>query len=99
MKYLLLASLATVVSVCSISPSFTNMNGVDLAAYNRELPPEKHVYCVQEADTSTCIRKSICRSYEDSVALNERAAMALDLLNSRPNYGLPNSFQDGPFRD
>ena len=75
------------------------MNGVDLAAYNRELPPERHVYCVQEADTSTCIRKSICRSYEDSVALNERAAMTLDLLNSRPNYGLPNSIQDGPFRD
>ena len=98
MKYLLLVSLATVVSVCS-SPSFTNMNGVELVAYNCELPPEKHVYCVQEADTSTCIRKSICLSYEDSVALNERAAMTLDLLNSRPNYGLPNSIQDGPCRD
>ena len=95
MKYLLLASLATVFSVCS-SPSFTNINGVELAAYSRELPPEKHVYCVQEADMFTYIRKSICRSCEDWVAFNGRAAMTLDLLNSRPNYGQPNSIQNGP---
>lgn len=100
MKYLLLAGLAIVVSACSSKgPSFTNMDGMELAAYNRELPPEKHVYCVQEADTSTYIRKSICRSYEDWVALNERAAMTLDVLNSRPNYSLANSIQDGPSHD
>ena len=100
MKYLLLAGLAIVVSACSSNgPSFTSMTAVKLAAYNRELPPEKHVYCVQEADTSTYIRRSICRSYEDWVVLNERAAMTLDVLNSRPNYSLPNSIQDGPSRD
>jgi len=100
MKYLLLAGFAIVVSACSSNgPSFIGMNELELAAYNRELPPEKHVYCVREADTSTYIRKRICRSYEDWIAHNERAAMTLEVLNSRPNYSLPNSIQDGPFRD
>lgn len=100
MRYLLLVGLAIVVSACgSNRPSFSSMNGAELAAYNRELPPEKHVYCVEEADTSTYIRRDICRSYEDWVALSERAAMTLDVLNSRPNYSLPSSIQDGPSRD
>ncbi|PCI79192.1 MAG: hypothetical protein COB20_05255 [SAR86 cluster bacterium] len=101
MKYLLLAGLAIVVSACNSNsdPSFASMSEMELGAYNRELPPEKHVYCVQEADTSTFIRKRICRSYEDWVAHNERAAMTLEVLNSRPNYSLPNSIQNGPSGD
>ena len=101
MKYLLLVVLAITVSACSSNngPSFNTMSEIELAAYNRELPPERHVYCVEEAETSTYIRKRICRSYEDWVAHNERAAMTLDVLNSRPNYSLPNSIQDGPSRN
>ena len=100
MKYLLLTGLAIVVSACgSNGPSFTSMSEVELAAHNRELPPEKHVYCVEEAETSTYIRKRICRSYEDWITHNERAAMTLDVLNSRPSFSLPNSIQDGPSRN
>ncbi len=101
MKYLLLAGLAVIVSSCATNngPSFVSMSEIELAAYNRELPPEKHVFCVHEADTSTFIRKRICRSYEDWVAHNERAAMTLDVLNSRPSFSLPNSIQDGPSRN
>lgn len=101
MKYLLFAGLVTVVSSCSANngPSFVTMSEVELAAYNRELPQEKHVYCVKEADTSSFIRRRICRSYEDWVMHNERSAMALDVLSSRPNYSLPNSIQDGPSRN
>ena len=99
MKYLLLAVLAIVAACNSGAPSFAGMNELELAAYNRELPPERHIYCVQESTTSTFIRKRICRSYEDWVAHNERAAATLDVLNSRPNYSLPNSIQDGPARN
>jgi len=100
MKYLLLTGFALAVTGCSSNgPSFISMNAMELAAYNRDLPPEKHVYCVQEADTSTYIRKNICRSYEDWVAHNERAAMTLDVLNSWPDYSLPNSIQNDPSRN
>ena len=93
-------SLAIIVSACSSNaPSFSRMNEVDLAAYNRQQPPEKHIYCVNEGDTSTFIRKRICRSYEDWIEHNERAAMTLEVLNSRPNYSLPNSIQEWSFRD
>jgi len=96
MKYLLLAVLAIIVSACSSNgPSFTSMNAAEIAAYNRELPPAKHIYCVEEADTSTFIRKRICRSYEDWISLNERATMTLDVLNSPP----PNSIQGGSVWD
>jgi hypothetical protein len=95
MPYLRLMSLAIIVSACSSNaPSFSRMNEVDLAAYNRQQPPEKHIYCVNEGDTSTFIRKRICRSYEDWIVHNERAAMTLEVLNSRPNYSLPNSIQE-----
>lgn len=86
MKYFLLMSLTIIVSACSsIGPSFTSMNELELAAYNRERPPEKHVYCVKEADTSSFIRKRTCRTYGDWIAHNERAWMYIDVLNSRPN--------------
>ena len=101
MKYFLLAGFAILVSSCSANngPSFVTMSELELMAYNRELPPEKHVYCVEGADTSTFIRRRICRSFEDWVTHNEQAAMTLEVLNSRPNYSLPNSIQDGPSRN
>ena len=99
MKCLLLMGLAMVVSTCgSNGPSFISMSAVELNAYNRERPPGKHIFCVEERDTSTFIRKRICRSYEDWMAHNERAAMTLEVLNSRPSYSLPNSIQEWFFR-
>ena len=95
MKFLLLMGLAMVVSACgSNGPSFISMSAVELNAHNRERPPEKHIFCFEERDTSTFIRKRICRSYEDWMAHNERAAMTLEVLNSRPSYSLPNSIQE-----
>lgn len=90
MKYLLVAGLAFLVSSCAANdgPSFANMSALEILAYNRELPPEKHVFCVQEADTSTFIRRRTCRSYEDWITHNERAAMTLDVLHTPANPGL-----------
>jgi hypothetical protein len=75
------------------------MSAIELAAHNRGLPAEEQVFCVREADSSTYIRKLVCQSYEGWLEHNERAAMTVDVLNSRPNYSLPNSIQNGPARD
>jgi hypothetical protein len=100
MKSLLLVSAAIIVTACSNnSPSFISMSEIELAAHNRDLPAEEQIFCVSEADSSTFIRKRVCQSYEGWLEHNERAAMTLDVLNSRPNYILPNSIQDGPARD
>ncbi len=100
MKFLLLVFLAIIVSSCSSNkPSFTSMSELELAEYNRGLPPEKQVFCLQEADSSTYIRRRSCQSFEDWVQQNERAAMTLDVLNSRPSFSLPSSIQDGPARN
>lgn len=100
MKSLLLVSAAIVVTACSNNgPSFVNMNEMELAAHNRGLPAEEQVYCVREADSSTQFRKRICQSYEGWLEHNERTAMTIEVLNSRPNYSLPNSIQDGPPRN
>ena len=100
MESLLLISAAIIVTACSNnSPSFLNMSAIELAAHNRGLPAEEQVFCVRDADSSTYIRKRVCQSYEDWLQHNVRAAMTIDVLNSRPNYRLPNSIQDGPARD
>ena len=100
MKSLLLVSAAIIVTACSNnSPSFVNMSAIELAAHNRGLPAEEQVFCVREADSSTYIRKRVCQSYEEWLEHNERAVMALDVLNSRPNYSLPNSIQNESARD
>ena len=100
MESLLLISAAIIVTACSNnSPSFVNMSAIELAAHNRGLPAEERVFCVREADSSTYIRKLVCQSYEGWLEHNERAAMTVDVLNSRPNYSLPNSIQNGPARD
>ena len=85
MKYLLLMGLTVIVSACSTGTSFTGMNELELAAYNRERPPKEHVYCVKQAETSSFIRKRTCRTYRDWIAHNERAWMYINVLNSRPN--------------
>lgn len=93
MKYLLLAGLAFIVSSCAANsgPSFVNMSEMEIMAYNRGMPPEKQVYCVQEADTSSFIRRRICRSYEDWITHNEQSVMTLDVLHAPPSFGLPSS--------
>ena len=100
MKSLLLVSAAIIVTAYSNnSPSLLNMSAIELAAHNRGLSAEEQVFCVREADSSTYIRKLVCQSYEGWLEHNERAAMTVDVLNSRPNYSLPNSIQNGPARD
>ena len=100
MKSLLLVSAAIIVTACSNnSPSFFNMSAIELAVHNRGLPAEEQVFCVREADSSTYIRKRVCQSYEEWLEHNERAAMTMDVLNSRPNYSLPNSIQNESARD
>jgi hypothetical protein len=96
MKNLLLASLAISLAACaSNGSSFESMSELELAAYNRELPIEQHVYCLEEATSSTYIRKRVCRTYEDWLAHNERELMRLDVLNSRPSTGLQSTVRDG----
>ena len=90
MKPLTLACLAIIVAACSSNgPSFLSMSEVELAAYNRGQLPGKQVYCVQEADSSSFIRKRSCQTYEDWMEHNEKSAMTVDLLNSRPDYNQP----------
>lgn len=100
MRHMLYIALALVLSSCNSGrPSFVNMNEAELAAYNRGQPPEKQIFCVTQSSSSSFIRRRSCQSFEDWVTENERAAMTLDVLNSRPAYSLPNSIQDGPSRN
>jgi hypothetical protein len=100
MKSLLLVIAAIIVTACSNNrPSIVNMSEIELATHNRGLPAEEQVFCVREADSSSYIRKRICNSYNGWIEHNQKTAMTLDVLNSRPNYSLPNSIQDGPARD
>lgn len=97
MKLLPFTLLTILVSSCNSGrPSFTNMDAVELAAYNRGLPAEKQIFCVEEATSSSYIRRRVCQSFEEWMVQNEQNAMKLDVLNSRPGFSLPNSIQDGP---
>ena len=99
MKFLLLAGLAVFVSACNSNrPSYSTMSEVELAAFNRTVPLEEQVYCIEQAGTSTYIRRRICQTYAQWLSQNERAAMRLDVLNSSPGFGLPSTIQDGPQR-
>lgn len=94
MKQLSLIVLTFLLAACSSNgPSFVSMSEIEIMAYNRGLPIEKQVYCMEGATTSTYIRKRICRTYEDWMIQNEKAAMTLDVLNSRPSFSLPSSIQ------
>ena len=97
MKLLLLTGLAILLSTCnSDRPSFVNMNEFELAVYNNGQPAEKKVFCLQETNSSSYIRKRVCRSYEDWMQQNEKNAATLDILNSRPSYSPADSINDGP---
>ncbi len=94
---LIILSSALLASCTNTRPSFANMSDEELAAYNETQPLENMVHCVYEAQTSTYIRKKICRTVMEWVRYNERQAMALDVLNSPAGFGLPDSvIRDGP---
>lgn len=95
MKTLLIVCFALVLAACNSGrPAFGSMSAVELAEYNRGLPPEQQVFCVTETSSSSFIRRRVCQSFEDWVTQSEQAAMTLDVLNSRPAYTQP-SIQDG----
>ncbi len=98
MKLLLLIGLGVLVSACnSNTPSFATMGAAELAAYNRDQPAEKQVFCRESTSTATLIRRRVCQSFEDWVEANERAAMTIDVLDTEPNYNAPTSIlQGGP---
>ena len=96
----LLAGLVALISACNSNSnlrSFTNMNELELAQYNRGLPVEKQVFCLQDADSSSYIRKRVCQSYEDWIQQTEKSAMTLDVLNSLPGYSPADSIRYGSF--
>lgn len=92
MKLLFLACLAIIVSACvnSNRSSFTSMSELELSAYNRGQPPEKRIFCMEEANSSTYIRKRTCQSIEEWATHNQRSAMTLDVLHAPPPGGLSN---------
>lgn len=98
-NFILCLIAGTVLAACgNTPPSFANMSEEELAAYNQTQPLEKMIHCVQEAQTSTYIRKKICRTVMEWVRHNERQAMALDVLNSPAGFGFPDrgAIRDGP---
>lgn len=99
MRSLLLVGLVALVSACNSNlPSFAAMSEVELAAFNRTVPLAEQVYCVEQAGTSTYIRRRICQTYAQWLSQNERDAMRLDVLNSSPGFGLPSTIGDTPQR-
>jgi len=99
MKFLLLAVLTALVSACNSNrTSFSAMSEGELAAFNWTVPLAEQVYCMEQAGTSTYIRRRVCQTYEKWLSQNERATMRLDVLNSSPSFGLPSTIGDGPQR-
>jgi len=99
-RVLWILSLCCMVSACQNPPrSFASMTEEELFAYNRGQPILKQVYCVREATSSSYIKKRRCRSVEDWVEHNNRAAMTLDVLDvGGDSYNLPDSINDGRIR-
>ncbi len=94
LPYLLLLTACS-----SNQTSFTSMSDEELASYNQTQPLESKVHCVVEPNTSTYIRKRTCRTVADWVQHNQRQTMTLDVLNSPPGFGIPDTnIFDGPPR-
>lgn len=79
----LLFSTVLLVSACASSdprPDFLRMTEEEIYVYNMERPLMEKIYCFEERQTSTYIRRRQCMTVEDYVYRLERAALALDVL-------------------
>ena len=78
----LLLSTFLLVSACATDPrpNFLNMTEEEIYVYNMERPLMEKVYCFEERQTSTYIRRRQCMTVENYVYRLERAALALDVL-------------------
>jgi len=85
----LLLSILLLVSACASEPrqNFVRMTEEEIYAYNMERPLMEKIYCFEERQTSTYIRRRQCMTVEDYVYRLERAALALDVL--QPSTGTP----------
>ena len=74
------------VSACATEPrqNFLNMTEEEIYVYNMEKPLMEKIYCFEERQTSTFIRKRQCMTVEQYVYRLERAALALDVLQPAP---------------
>jgi len=88
-SFALLFSTVLLVSACASEPrpNFIRMTEEEIYVYNMERPLMEKIYCFEERQTSTYIRRRQCMTVEDYVYRLERAALALEVL--QPATGQP----------
>jgi hypothetical protein len=87
-RLLLIPTLLLVVA-CNTGPrpNFMRMTEEEIYVYNIGKPLMEKVYCFEEKQTSTYIRRRQCMTVEDYVYRLERAALALEVM--QPSTGPP----------
>ena len=100
-KPMKIASITLVLSAllftaCSTNtrPNFVQMTEEEIYVYNMERPLMEKVYCFEEQQTSTYIRRRQCMTVENYVYRLERAALALDVLQPTTGYSAIRSGRD-----
>ncbi len=86
-RFTLLISILLFTIACSTSnrPNFLRMSEEEIYIYNMNKPLMDKIYCFEEKQTSTFIRRRQCMTVEDYVYRLERAALVLDVL--QPSTG------------
>jgi len=78
---LFLPLLVTVAGcVASDTPNFNRMTEEEIFAYNLDQPLMKKIYCFEENETSTFIRRRRCMTVENYVYRLEKAVLTLDVM-------------------
>ena len=85
----LILSTLLLVSACAVNnrQNFLRMTEEEIYVYNMDKPLMDKIYCFEERQTSTYIRRRQCMTVEDYVYRLEQAALALDVL--QPTTGVP----------
>ena len=88
-RFTLLISILLSTIACGTSdrPNFMQMTEEEIYVYNMDKPLMDKIYCFEEKQTSTFIRRRQCMTVESYVYRLERAALALDVL--QPTTGRP----------
>ena len=84
-----LSGLALLLVACATETqqNFLKMTEEEIYVYNMDKPLREKIYCFEEKQTSSFIRRRQCMTVEDYVFRLERAALALDVLQPATGVG------------
>ncbi|MBT8147276.1 MAG: hypothetical protein KJN90_10520 [Gammaproteobacteria bacterium] len=92
----LLLTILLLASACATESqrNFLKMTEEEIYVYNMDKPLMEKVYCFEERQTSTYIRRRQCMTVENYVYRLERAVLALDVLQPSTGVGAFGTIRD-----